>query len=69
MQLNAELLYNKNYIRMLNREVVMAFHILMVEDDSQICEVVEDYFTEKSEGELEIEFAADGDTVLGCKNS
>ena len=42
----------------------MAFHILMVEDDSQICEVVEDCFKEKSEGELEIEFAVDGDTAM-----
>ena len=42
----------------------MAFHILMVEDDSQVCEAVEDYFKEKSEGELEIEFAADGDGAM-----
>ena len=30
----------------------MAFHILMVEDDRQICEVVEDFFAGKSGGEL-----------------
>lgn len=42
----------------------MAFHILMVEDDSAICEVVEDYFIEKSNHELELEFAGDGDKAM-----
>lgn len=42
----------------------MAFHILMVEDDPEICEVVEDYFIEKSNHELELEFAGNGDTAM-----
>lgn len=42
----------------------MAFNILMVEDDRQICEVVGDFFAGKSGGELELSFAADGDRAM-----
>ena len=42
----------------------MAFHILMVEDDRQICEVVGDFFDGKSDGELELNFATDGDRAM-----
>ncbi len=42
----------------------MAFHILMVEDDIQICEVVEDFFTGKSNGELELDITGDGDEAM-----
>ena len=30
------------------------FHVLLVEDDAQIREVIEDYFTSKSNGEIQI---------------
>ena len=36
------------------------FHILLVEDDSQIREVIEDFFLAKSNGEIQIHTAADG---------
>lgn len=36
------------------------FHILLVEDDAQIREVIEDYFAAKSNGEIQIHTAADG---------
>lgn len=36
------------------------FHVLLVEDDAQIREVIEDYFTSKSNGEIQIYTAADG---------
>lgn len=42
----------------------MAFQILMVEDDRQICEVVGDYFTDKSENNILVEFAEDGDMAM-----
>ena len=42
----------------------MAFHILMVEDDAEICEVVEDFFVEKSGHEMELQFAADGGSAF-----
>lgn len=35
-------------------------HILLVEDDAQIREVIEDYFAAKSNGEIQIHTAADG---------
>lgn len=41
----------------------MAFKILLVEDDSQIREVITDYFASK-DGTLEIESASDGDMGL-----
>lgn len=40
------------------------FHILLVEDDSQIREVIEDYFTAKSNGEIQIHTAIDGQKGL-----
>ena len=42
----------------------MAFQILMVEDDRQICEIVGDYFSDKSENAVEVEFASDGDLAM-----
>lgn len=39
----------------------MAYHILLVEDDPQIREIIEDYFSEKSEGETYISVARDGE--------
>ncbi len=36
------------------------FDILLVEDDSQIREIIEDYFASKSGGEIQIHTAADG---------
>lgn len=42
----------------------MAFYILMVEDDPEICEAVGDFFTEKSGGRLRMEFAQDGDRAM-----
>ncbi len=38
----------------------MAYHILLVEDDAQIREVIEDFFTAKSEGEIQLHIAKDG---------
>lgn len=40
------------------------FHILLVEDDAQIREVIEDYFASKSNGEIQIHTAADGASGL-----
>lgn len=42
----------------------MAFNMLIVEDDSQIREVIEDYFTDKSEGAVSIVSAANGNDAL-----
>lgn len=42
----------------------MAFQILMVEDDAEICEVVEDFFVKKSGHEMELQFAADGESAF-----
>ena len=42
----------------------MAYEILVVEDDSQIREVIEDYFTEKSESAISIVSAANGNRGL-----
>lgn len=42
----------------------MAYHILLVEDDAQIREVIEDYFTAKSEGEIQLHIAKDGQEGL-----
>lgn len=39
----------------------MAYHILLVEDDLQIREVIEDYFSEKSENQICISTAKDGE--------
>ena len=36
------------------------YHILLVEDDAQIREVIEDYFTSRSNGEFQIHIAEDG---------
>lgn len=36
------------------------FHILLVEDDAQIREVIEDFFASKSNGEIQIHAAEDG---------
>lgn len=38
----------------------MAYHILLVEDDAQIREVIEDYFQAKGQGEMELHIAGDG---------
>ena len=38
----------------------MKYNILLVEDDIQIREIITDYFTEKSEGEIKIHTAKDG---------
>lgn len=38
----------------------MGYHILLVEDDPQIREVIEDYFTEKSNGEFQLHIATNG---------
>lgn len=38
----------------------MAYHILLVEDDAQIREVIEDYFQAKGQGEIELHIAGDG---------
>ena len=40
------------------------FTILLVEDDAQIREVIEDYFASKSNGEIKVHSAADGDEGL-----
>ena len=42
----------------------MAFQILMVEDDPEICEVVRDYFQEKSNDTMKLHFAGDGDRAM-----
>lgn len=42
------------------------FHILLVEDDAQIREVIEDYFAAKSNGEIQIHAAADGHAGLAA---
>lgn len=40
------------------------YHILLVEDDSQIREVIEDFFTAKSEGQIKIHIAKNGNEGL-----
>ncbi len=42
----------------------MAYRVLLVEDDRQIREVVEDYFSDKSGGEITVITAQDGDEGL-----
>ncbi len=44
----------------------MAYHILLVEDDAQIREVIEDFFTAKSEGEIQLYIAKDGTEGLAA---
>lgn len=44
----------------------MKYSILLVEDDIQIREVITDYFTEKSGGEVSIHIACDGTEGLNC---
>lgn len=39
----------------------MAYHILLVEDDAQIREIIDDYFSEKGEGNFILYIAKDGD--------
>lgn len=39
----------------------MAYQLLLVEDDAEIREIIIDYFTEKSEGEIQIDIAETGD--------
>ncbi|MBQ8410620.1 MAG: response regulator transcription factor [Ruminiclostridium sp.] len=46
----------------------MTYRILLVEDDRQIREVIEDYFSAKSEGEINIVTAEDGDKGLSLIN-
>lgn len=38
----------------------MAYHILLVEDDAQIREVIKDFFDAKGQGEMELHIAKDG---------
>ena len=38
----------------------MAYHILLVEDDAQIREVIEDFFAAKGQGEMQLHIAKDG---------
>lgn len=38
----------------------MAYHILLVEDDAQIREVIRDFFQAKSQGEMQLHIAKDG---------
>lgn len=38
----------------------MAYQILLVEDDPQISEAIQDYFTVKSSGEIQLHIASDG---------
>lgn len=42
----------------------MTYNILVVEDDEQIREVITDFFTNKSKGEMNIHTASDGDEGL-----
>lgn len=42
----------------------MNYHILLVEDDPRIRELIEDYFSEKSGGQIRISAAADGDRAM-----
>ncbi|MBO5425787.1 MAG: response regulator transcription factor [Lachnospiraceae bacterium] len=42
----------------------MAYDILVVEDDSQIREVISDFFTSKSEGDINVTTACDGNQGL-----
>ncbi|MBQ9143124.1 MAG: response regulator transcription factor [Lachnospiraceae bacterium] len=44
----------------------MTYHILLVEDDAQIREVIEDFFTAKSEGEIQLHIAKDGTEGLAA---
>ncbi len=46
----------------------MTYRILLVEDDRQIREVIEDYFSAKSEGEINIVTTEDGDKGLSLIN-
>ena len=42
----------------------MTYRVLLVEDDNQIREVIEDYFSDKSDGTISIVTAQDGDSGL-----
>lgn len=42
----------------------MNYHILLVEDNPRIRELIEDYFSEKSSGQIRISAATDGDQVM-----
>lgn len=42
----------------------MNYHILLVEDDPRIRELIEDYFSEKSGGQIRISAATDGDSAM-----
>ena len=42
----------------------MSYQILLAEDDSQIREVIEDYFTEKSNGDFHLQIAQTGEEAL-----
>ncbi len=44
----------------------MAYHILLVEDDAQIREVIEDFFRAKSQGEMQLHIAKDGTEGLAA---
>lgn len=42
----------------------MQYHILLVEDDSQIQEIIEDYFSEKGAEQIKLHIAKDGETGM-----
>lgn len=44
----------------------MAYHILLVEDDAQIREVIRDFFQAKSQGEMQLHIAKDGTEGLAA---
>lgn len=43
------------------------YRFLMIEDDLQICEVVQDFFARESKGTIQVETAQDGEQ--GLENS
>lgn len=36
------------------------YNVLLVEDDKNICEMIKDYFTEKSKNNIVLDIASDG---------
>lgn len=49
------------YLSGVQRGEKMSYRILLVEDDRQIREVIEDYFSAKGSGEFELVTAKDGE--------
>ncbi len=58
--------YYNVYIGTKDRGEEVVFTILLVEDDRKIQEVIEDYFTSKSNGEIQIYTAVDGHAGLAA---